>query len=201
MNTNAFTTNPETGEIIFKPKYDPRLYLSALVPPILFLISLWLDIGSKNNSTLSVGTIFFGIFTLLIPFIFIREIRFGQQMVVKYFLFKRVIEFNNIKGISRMAIRLEGRGVSLAAVENVDDLIESFSQLIRTQPTAKSNDEAEVVTQIQRLSKWSKYTVLFSLLLAVGLNYFYELNVLEGFIISWLLFWGFIYAITKLKNQ
>jgi hypothetical protein len=52
-------------------------------------------------------------------------------MVVKYFLISRFIDYNDITGVSRKAIKLKGRGVSLTAVENAAELRKAFPQLLK----------------------------------------------------------------------
>jgi hypothetical protein len=112
---------------IFKPRYPLHIRLLMFLPTVLFF-------GMLCNVALSFAqfpTVFwllalvFGLVTSLIPFFFLREIRFPDEMVVRrYFLPDRFFNYKEFEGINSDSVQAGGQRIRMGQVTNLDELRE-----------------------------------------------------------------------------
>jgi len=110
---------------IFKPRYPLRTKLIMLLPGALFF-------GMMCNAAFTFAQIplFFwlsalgiGLFTSLIPFFFIREVRFPGAMVVRrHFLPDRFFDYKEFEQINSDSIQAGGQRIRMGVVNNLDEL-------------------------------------------------------------------------------
>jgi hypothetical protein len=118
---------------IFKPRYPLFTRLVMLLPTVLFF-------GMMCNVALTIAhfpTIFWllalivGLFTSLIPFFVIREIRFPDEMVVRrHFLPDRFFTYKEFEQINADSIQAGGQRIRLGQVTNLDELKEMSQRWI-----------------------------------------------------------------------
>jgi hypothetical protein len=112
---------------IFKPRYPLRIRLIMLLPTVLFF-------GMMCNVAFSAArfpiffwvlALAFGLFTSLLPFFFIREIRFPDEMVVRrHFLPDRFFSYKELEQINPDSIQAGGQRIRMGQVTNLDELKE-----------------------------------------------------------------------------
>jgi len=115
--------NPEFP--IFKPRYPLHTRLIMLLPSVLFF-------GMMCNVAFSVANfpmIFWllvlaiGLFTSLIPFFIIREIRFPDEMVVRrHFLPDRFFTYKEFEQINSDSIQAGGQRLRMGQITNLEEL-------------------------------------------------------------------------------
>lgn len=112
---------------IFKPRYPLRTRLVMLLPTVLFFGMMCnVAISSIQFPTviwlLALAT---GLFTSLIPFFVIREIRFPDEMVVRrHFLPDRFFNYKEFEQIDSDSIQAGGQHIRMGQVTNLDELKE-----------------------------------------------------------------------------
>lgn len=135
---------------IFKPRYPLQIRLVMLLPTVIFF-------GMVCNVALSFSqfptafwllALAFGLFTSLIPFFFLREIRFPDEMVVRrYFLPDRFFNYKELERINSDSIQAGGQHIRMGKITNLDELEEmsqrwkaakTLKELQRTQPKPES---------------------------------------------------------------
>jgi len=112
---------------IFKPRYPLRTRLVMLLPTVFFF-------GMMCNVAFSYAkfpTVFWllaltvGLFTSLIPFFVIREIRFPNEMVVRrHFLPDRFFTYKEFEQIDGDSIQAGGQRIRTGQLDNLDELKE-----------------------------------------------------------------------------
>ena len=112
---------------IFKPRYPLRTRLGVILPTMLFF-------GLLCNAALTLShlpmiflllALGLGLFTSLLPFFFIREIRFPNDMVVRrYFLPDRFFSYKELEQINPDSIQAGGRYIRMGQVTNLEELKE-----------------------------------------------------------------------------
>jgi len=110
---------------IFKPRYPLRIRLLMLIPTTLFF-------GMVCNVALSfiqfptafwLLALAFGLLTSLVPFFFLREIRFPDEMVVRrYFLPDRFFSYKELEQINSDSIQAGGQRIRMGQITNLDEL-------------------------------------------------------------------------------
>ena len=115
----------ETDFPIFKPRYPLRTRLIMLLPTVFFF-------GMMCNVAFSVAkfpmafwilVLGIGLFTSLIPFFFIREIRFPNEMVVRrHFLPDRFFTYKEFEQINSDSIQAGGQRLRMGQITNLDEL-------------------------------------------------------------------------------
>jgi len=116
---------------IFKPRYPLRSRLVILLPTVLFF-------GMMCNAAFSFArfpiifwllALALGIFTSLLPFFFIREIRFPDETVVRrHFLPDQFFTYKEIEQINSDSIQAGGQRIRMGEITNLDELKEMFQR-------------------------------------------------------------------------
>lgn len=116
---------------IFKPRYTLRVRLIMLLPTLLFF-------GILCNVAFSIApfpTVFWllvfilGTFISLVPFFFIREIRFPDEMVVRrHFLPDLFFSYKDFEQINSDSIQAGGQSIRMGTFTNLDELKEMSRQ-------------------------------------------------------------------------
>jgi hypothetical protein len=131
---------------IFKPRYPLRIQLVMLLPGVLFF-------GMMCNVALSpvrfpllfwLVTLAFGLFTSLLPFFFIREIRFPDEMVVRrHFLPDRFFNYKELEQINPDSIQANGQRIRMGEIVNLEEL----KAMAQRWKAAKTLKESQRTTQ------------------------------------------------------
>jgi len=112
---------------IFKPRYPLRTRLVIILPTVLFF-------GLMCSAAFSIANfpmifwflaLVFGVFTSLLPFFFIREIRFTNEMVVRrHFLPDYFFSYHEFEQINPDSIQARGQSIRIGQVTNLEELKE-----------------------------------------------------------------------------
>jgi hypothetical protein len=112
---------------IFKPSYPLRTRLIVLLPTVLFFGMLF----NIAFSTVRIPLVFWlfvlvvGLYTSLIPFFIIREVRFPNEMVVRrHFLPDQFFSYKEFEQINPDSIQAGGQRIRIGPVDNLDELKE-----------------------------------------------------------------------------
>jgi len=112
---------------IFKPRYPLRTRLVMLLPTV-FFFGMMCNVAISSTQfpvviwLLALAT---GLFTSLIPFFVIREIRFPDEMVVRrHFLPDRFFNYKEFEQIDSDSIQAGGQHIRMGQVTNLDELKE-----------------------------------------------------------------------------
>lgn len=110
---------------IFKPRYTLRVRLVMLLPTVFFF-------GMLCNVAFSIAhfpiifwllVLALGLFISLVPFFFIREIRFPDEMVVRrHFLPDRFFSYKEFEQINSDSIQTGGQRIRTGKFTNLDEL-------------------------------------------------------------------------------
>jgi hypothetical protein len=109
-------------EIIFKPEYPGRIKMTIYLYPIgilAFLFFLYLALLTGTFFPYGIYALIFGITTLSMPMVLFREVRFGEVIIVKrYFLFPRIIRYEDILDLTPRGLVAKRGGIPLVNVTN-----------------------------------------------------------------------------------
>ena len=129
---------------IFKPRYPLRTRLVMLLPTVLFF-------GMMCNVAFSTAyfpmlywllALVLGVFISLLPFFFIREIRFPNEMVVRrHFLPDRFFSYKELEQINPDSIQAGGQRFRMGKITNLEELQE-LSQRWKAAKTLKESQRA-----------------------------------------------------------
>jgi len=110
---------------VFKPRYPLRTKLVMLLPSVIFF-------GMMCNVALSfvrfplifwLAALAIGLFTSLIPFLFIREVGFPNEMVVRrHFLPDRFFNYKEFEQINPDSIQAGGQRIRIGEIKNLEEL-------------------------------------------------------------------------------
>jgi hypothetical protein len=135
---------------IFKPRYPLRTRLVMMFPTVFFF-------GMMCNVAFSAArfpmifwllALAIGLFTSLIPFFVIREIRFPDEMVVRrHFLPDRFFSYKEFEQINSDSIQAGGQRIRIGQVTNLDELKEmsqrwKAAKILKESQRNPSNTEA-----------------------------------------------------------
>jgi hypothetical protein len=112
---------------IFKPRYPLKARLTILVPSALFFATMCLAAISAASFPVLLWLLLLagGLFTSLMPFFVIREVRFLEEMVVRrHFLPDRFFAHNELENIDPDSIRAGGQRIRMGRIANLDELKE-----------------------------------------------------------------------------
>jgi hypothetical protein len=108
------TTKSET---IYKPKYNGSMRFAMILYPVwlgLFLYFLYQVIMTRSYNPQGFLAVIFGIMTISLPFRVFREVRFGENIIVKrYLLPDLVIEYKDITSFDKMSLSTPRTGISI----------------------------------------------------------------------------------------
>jgi len=110
---------------IFKPCYPLRLRLVILLLPVLFFGMMCNVAFSavRFHSAFWLLVLAISLFTSLIPFFIIREVRFPDEMVVRrHFLPDRFITYREFEQINSDSIQAGERRIRMGQITNLEDL-------------------------------------------------------------------------------
>ena len=110
---------------IFKPRYPLRTRLFILLPTVLFFGLLCRAIVILVHFPMIFWLLMFasGLFTSLLPFFFIREIRFPGEMIVRrYFLPDYFFSYKEFEQINPDSIQAGGKNIRMGQIINLDEL-------------------------------------------------------------------------------
>jgi len=119
-------------EIIYKPKYNGSMKFAIFLYPVwlaltVYFIYQWYMTRSFNPQGFL--AVIFGLMTFTLPMRVFREVRFGDNIVVKrYLLPDLILEYKDIIHFDRMRLDTKNRGISLYMINN--DSLEEFEKII-----------------------------------------------------------------------
>ena len=130
------TSKPET---VFKPKYNGSMRFAMLLYPVwavLTIYFLYQWIMTRSFSPQGFLAIVFGIMTFSLPFRVLREVRFGDKIVVKRFLLPDlVIEYRDVTSFDKMGLNTSKKGISLYMLNH--DSLDEFDKIIHNLMSSK----------------------------------------------------------------
>jgi hypothetical protein len=106
------------SETIYKPKYNGSMKFAMLLYPVwvglfLYFLYAWGVLRQSFNPQGFLAVVF-GLMAISLPFRVFREMRFGEQIVVKrYILPDLVMEYKDIISYDYMHLDTKNKGVSL----------------------------------------------------------------------------------------
>ena len=110
---------------IFKPKYSFLTRLIAVLPTVLFF-GMMCNVGFsaiRFPVAFWLFALVAGLFTSLIPFFIIREVRFPNEMVVRrHFLPDKFFSYKDVKQIDSDSIQAGGQLIRTGQIVNLDEL-------------------------------------------------------------------------------
>lgn len=126
---------------IFKPRYPLRTRLGMLLPAALFFGMLCV----VATSLIQFPTLFWllalalGLLASFIPFFFLREIRFLDEMVVRrHFLPDQFFNYTELEQIHPDSIQINGQRIRMGEITNLDEL-KNMSQRWKAAKTLKAS--------------------------------------------------------------
>jgi hypothetical protein len=138
-------------EIIFKPKYSPKIYLLLFVAILMGAFVLWEIISGRNRSPghFYIAAVF-GLMLAGLPFLFIRRITFMTDSfsIEKYLWPTKTIEYTDIVGIGLTMIRTRREIIGIQAMANSDELRNIFNRIMEQRKISQYQIENKTIHQI-----------------------------------------------------
>ena len=110
---------------IFKPRYPLRTRLVMILPSALFF-GMMCNVAfstARFPLVLWLSALGIGLFTSLIPFFIIREVRFPNEMVVRrHFLPDRFFTYKEFEQINSDSIQAGGQRIRMGQITNLEEL-------------------------------------------------------------------------------
>ena len=110
---------------IFKPSYPLRTRLIIILPSVFFFGMMCTVAFSAARFPFAFWllALAIGLFTSLIPFFIIREVRFPEEMVVRrHFLPDRFFTYNEFEQINSDSIQVNGQRIRMGQIANLEEL-------------------------------------------------------------------------------
>lgn len=126
-----------SNERIFKPRYNGRASLALVFWPISAVALVFFTVEMFRTAAYYADgllVLMFALVTFSPPFIYFRELRFGDALVVKrYFLPDVVIPYQEIVSFQYFSLRSANTRVALSnlkpqSFEELDQIIDQFSR-------------------------------------------------------------------------
>ena len=120
-------------ETIYKPKYNSSMKFAMILYPVwVGLLGYFCYATFTTHSYMPQGflAVVFGIMTVSLPFRVFREIRFGEQIIVKrYLLPDLAMEYKDIIAYDNLRLDAANKGISLYMInydshEELDKIIQ-----------------------------------------------------------------------------
>ncbi len=191
-------------EMIFKPKYPTRFLLGFVFVIPMEALMLW-EVFSNKSIEMIFGSGFFGLMILLMPYIFIRRIRFeGQSFTVeKYILPSKTIDYSEVTDIGNTLIKTRQGNIPTQAMANSQELIDLLKKLISEGKINNYQIENKLVRQEALSRKAVLPAGIISVILWITTFFFfpYEKSMLRD--LSFLLIWIPVYILVYwfMKNK
>jgi hypothetical protein len=119
-------------ETIYKPKYNGSMRFAMFLYPVWVVLTAYFTyqwVVTRSFNPQGFLAVVFGIMTFSLPFRVFREVRFGDQVIVKrYLLPDLVIEYKDITSFDRMGLNASQKGISLYMINH--DSLEEFEKII-----------------------------------------------------------------------
>jgi hypothetical protein len=129
---------------IFRPRYPLRTRLLMLIPTVLFF-GMVCNVAFtliRYPTAFWLLALAFGLVTSLVPFFFLREIRFPDEMVVRrYFLPDRFYNYKEVEQINSDSIQAGGERIRMGEIMNLDEL-KDMSQRWKAAKTLKESQRS-----------------------------------------------------------
>ena len=134
---------------IFKPRYPVRTRLAIILPPVLFF-GLMCNVAFSPviyPTAFWLLALLIGLFTSLMPFFFIREVRFPNEMVIRrHFLPDLFFSYTEFEQINSDSIQAGGKRIRMGQITNHDELKElaqrwKASKILKESQQAKSENK------------------------------------------------------------
>ena len=119
-------------EIVFKPKYHKKLRLSIVGLSLMLLIGLPLLLKDPPDDVwVTVSFVGLAFMLLAMPFVLIREIRFGDRIqIYRYLLLKHDRPYQDVVDVGLTGFRLGRMHVTWSQLENGEQLAAIVDSLI-----------------------------------------------------------------------
>jgi len=122
------------SEIIYKPKYTGSMRFAMILYPVwlgLFGYFLYQAIMTRSYNPQGFLAMIFGFMTISLPFRVFREVRFGDNIIVKrYLLPDQVIEYGDITSFDKMSLSTPKKGISIYML--TPGSLDEFERIIHT---------------------------------------------------------------------
>lgn len=119
-------------EIVYKPKYNGSMRFAMILYPLwlgLFLYFLYQAIVIRSYNPQGFLAVIFGLMVISLPFRVFREVRFGENIIVKrYILPDLVIDYKDITSFDKMSLSTPNKGISTYML--TDDSRDEFEKII-----------------------------------------------------------------------
>lgn len=110
---------------IFKPRYSTHSRLAILgLPSVFFALMCGASVSFANFPAIFwMLALVLGVYTSLVPFFILREIRFSNEMVVRrHFLPDRFFTYQEFEQIDNDFIQAGGQHIRMGQITNLDEL-------------------------------------------------------------------------------
>jgi hypothetical protein len=137
-------------DVVFKPKYPLRFLIGVIFVFPFEAFMIW-DVFSKQDISFETifGPVFFGVFILLMPVVFIRRIVFeGQTFTIeKYLLPAKTIDYSDVVDIGNTIITTRQGNIPLQAMKNSQELKDLLMKFLSDGKTNRYQIENRLVGQ------------------------------------------------------
>ena len=119
-------------EIVFRPKYERRYRWSVLGVAIMVALGVPLSLSS-GDPWLWGALAVLGLMVALVPFVYLREVRFGRHITLRrYLLPDLVYSYDDVRDIGLFGFRLGRRTVQWTLMENGAELANTVDELVES---------------------------------------------------------------------
>jgi hypothetical protein len=130
----TLSKNATGEELIFKPKYPFRIFLSVYLYPIgviACIFFIYMAIASRSIFPYVIYAFIFGFTVISMPMIIFREARFGERITIKrYFLPRRIIQYEDVVDFTLRGLVAKRGGIPLANVQNRAEFEKIIKRLV-----------------------------------------------------------------------
>ena len=115
----------------FKPQYNAQFKVTNAFIPIFACVALWFFFYSKKELSIVAQfiTISAPIFTLLIPFNIIKQIEFGDKIMIKrYIVPPKVFQYSDLEDIKETMVIFRNGKIVTGKMKNDEELIQMLGK-------------------------------------------------------------------------
>ena len=132
-------------EIIFRPKYERKYRWSVVGVAVMVILGVPLSL-SAGDPWLWGALMVVALMVLLVPFVYLREVRFGRRITLRrYLLPDAVYSYGDVRDVGMSGFRLRRRTVQWGTMENGAELARTVDGLVESGVISEEQFDGKLV--------------------------------------------------------
>jgi hypothetical protein len=175
----------------FIPRYEFRQRFALIAAPFMLALAVWAAVsGGREEPMLYVAAAFFALAAVVIPFRFVRRIRFGSCIHVDRYLLPSIrIEYSEIQDIGVTTVKTRRANISMFGMRNASELLALLGDARTRGEISEGQIEGSLAARETLAWTASSYAILPSIVVTALLLWLSPVRIAMDGRLSFLVYW------------